>query len=75
MKQAFLVDLYDEVPEIVRDAVYNCCELNGNPYYHRWRIDSDVYGEDKVKDHKIVDDWLKSKNLTSNDVIILTGGW
>lgn len=74
IKQALLVDIW-EAPRDVKDSFLDFTEVNGNPFYHRWRIsETDLrYSEDtkKVK----VNNWLKSQGLTEKDIIIITGGW
>jgi hypothetical protein len=38
IKQAMLVDIYDAPRDTVVQAFMDSVELNGNPFYHRWRI-------------------------------------
>ncbi len=74
---AKLVDIWDNVSQDVRDAFTDSVELNGNPFYHRWRIESpDKWDRhEQVARKTIVNAWLKNQGLTENDIIIITGGW
>ena len=74
VKNALLIDIYEASAKI-RDAFMNSVELNGNPFYHRWYIDNNMWDKESQKNHDIVDVWLKSLNLSSKDIVIITGGW
>lgn len=75
IKQAFLVDIYDAPRDTVVQAFMDSVELNGNPFYHRWRIGGDHWDDEIAKKMIIVDCWLKDQGLTESDTIIITGFW
>lgn len=73
IKKAFLVDIYDS-PIDVRNALLDCEELNGDPFYLRWRIGKTTHNPILQENRLKVDDFLKSCGLTVHDIIIITGG-
>lgn len=73
MKQAYLVNLRDEASREIVESFENFTELNGNPYYHKWRW-NDKYSSSQ-KDYDVVNNWLLSIGLTEKDIAIITGGW
>ncbi len=77
IEKALLVDIYDAPRDTVVQAFIDSVELNGNPFYHRWRIDNINKWDEKnlAKRKSIVDAWLKEQGLTKDDTIIITGGW
>lgn len=76
IEQALLVDIW-EAPQEVRNSFMDSVELNGNPFYHRWRLDDISTWEDYQSiERKIkVNDWLKAQGISKEKVIIITGGW
>lgn len=75
IKQALLVDIYDAPRDTVVQAFMDSVELNGNPFYHRWRIGRDHWDDSITEKIAMVDSWLKEQGLTESDTIIITGGW
>lgn len=77
VKPAFLVDIYDAPRDTVYQSFIDSVELNGNPFYHKWRIDSiDAWDDPQMVKRKTeIDNWLKNQGLTKNDTVIITGGW
>lgn len=75
MQQAVLMDLNEDASKEIRDMIYDCIEPNGNPWYLQWYMDREPFDEEHQVKFELINDWLKSKGLTSESIIILTDGW
>jgi hypothetical protein len=77
VKDAKLVDIYDDAAAYIIDIFMDLEEPRGNPFHHRWRINNynSWISDDEKKARMKIDDFLKSLGLTDKNIIIITGSW
>ncbi len=77
IKIAKVVDIYDAPRDTVVEAFIHVVETNGNPFYHRWRMNSvqSWDGPKTAEQKRMVDVWLAEQGLTEEDYIIITGSY